>query len=109
MKSLEQNKKAEARKMEVFDLKNMNEKKEFHNAEEFKARHIILEKGEEILPCPMSSHVLFMVLAGEVEITIDNTSVVLSEGKCLITEPATISMKADKNVKILGIQIKVNK
>ncbi|MFW5898638.1 MAG: hypothetical protein ACOCT7_02145 [Candidatus Saliniplasma sp.] len=94
--------------MEVFDLYKMKEKKAFYKADEFKARHIILEEGDEILPCDMEAHVIFNVLVGEVEVKVDDERVVLTEGKCLVTDPATISMKANKRTKILGIQVKVN-
>lgn len=91
--------------MEVFDLKGMEEKHAFYKEKEFNARHILLSEGETIPPCEMSTYVIFVVLHGEAEITVDDESVVLSKGKCLITEPATLSMKTEEGVKILGLQI----
>lgn len=91
--------------MEIFDLKEMEEKQAFYKEEEFNARHIILSEGEKIPPCDMSTYVIFVVLHGEAEVTVDDESVTLSKGKCLITEPATLSMETKKGVKILGLQI----
>ncbi|MEF8874858.1 MAG: hypothetical protein V5A88_09365 [Candidatus Thermoplasmatota archaeon] len=91
--------------MEIFDLEEMEEKQAFYKEEEFKARHILLSEGEEIPPCEMSSYVIFIVLDGDVEVTVDEELVTLSEGKCLITEPATLSMETEEGVKILGMQI----
>lgn len=91
--------------MEIFDLSKMKEKQAIYEEEEFKIRHIILSEGEKIPSCDMSTYVIFVVLHGEAEVTVDDESVTLSKGKCLITEPATLSMKTEKGVKILGIQI----
>ncbi len=91
--------------MEIFDLKEMKEKQVLRVEEEFKLRHILLSEGEKIPPCEMSTYVIFVVLHGEAEVTVDGESVTLSKGKCLITEPATLSMKTEKGAKILGIQI----
>ncbi|MFP4051539.1 MAG: hypothetical protein ACLFVB_07365 [Thermoplasmata archaeon] len=91
--------------MEIFDLKEMEEKQEIYKEEEFKIRHIILSEGEKIPPCEMSTYVIFVVLEGEAEVTVDDKSVTLSKGKGLITAPATLSMETKEGVKILGIQI----
>ncbi len=91
--------------MEVFDLKKMEEKKQFFGREEFNMRHIQLPEKGEIPRCEMSSYVIFNVIDGEVEITVDDEEVNLSEGQCLVTEPATLSMRTQKGVKILGIQV----
>ena len=91
--------------MEIFDLKEMEEKQAFYKEKEFNARHILLSEGEKIPPCEMSSYVMFIVIDGDVEVMVDDESVTLSDGMCLITEPATLSMKTEEGVKILGIQI----
>ncbi|MBS3781513.1 MAG: cupin domain-containing protein [Candidatus Thermoplasmatota archaeon] len=91
--------------MEIFDLKSMEEKQEIYKEEEFKIRHIPLSEGEKIPPCEMPTYVIFYVLEGEAEVTVDDESVTLSKGKGLITEPATLSMETKEGVKILGIQI----
>ncbi|MEF8879098.1 MAG: hypothetical protein V5A64_01745 [Candidatus Thermoplasmatota archaeon] len=91
--------------MEIFDLSKMKEKQAIYEEKEFKIRHIFLTEGKKIPPCEMSTYVIFVILHGEAQVTVDDESVTLSKGKCLITEPATLSMKTEKGVKILGIQI----
>lgn len=91
--------------MEIFDLEEMEEKQAIHVEDEFKLRHIILSERERIPPCEMSTYVIFVVFHGEADITVDDESVTLSKGEGLITEPATLSMKTKKGVKILGLQI----
>ena len=58
--------------------------------------------------CEMASYVIFYVLSGEVKVTVNSETVVLKEKRCLITEPATLSMQTDNGVKIMGIQIAKN-
>jgi mannose-6-phosphate isomerase-like protein (cupin superfamily) len=53
----------------------------------------------------MSSHVIFYVLDGKVNVTVNSESAVLNEKQCLITEPATISMKTKYGARLMGIQI----
>ncbi len=96
----------------IFDLKNMacenyenRSKNVFFENEQFKARIIGLEPGQMIPDCDMESFVIFYVLSGTVDITKNNESAKLNEGKLLITEPATISMKTEIGAKLLGIQI----
>ncbi len=91
--------------METYNLKEIEGKKLIYERDEFKARHIQLSKGDKIPPCDMSSHVIFIVLEGEVEITVDDDKATLEEGECLISEPGLYSMKTEKGVKLLGIQV----
>ncbi len=91
--------------MEVFDLKEIEGKKKIFGREEFKVRHVQLSEGEEIPPCDMSSYVIFTVLEGKVQISVDQDEARLEEGECLISEPGTYSMKTEKGAKIQGIQI----
>lgn len=98
--------------MQIFNLNTMKaypyeerEKNVFYKAEEFKTRIIELLPGEGIPECEMSSYVIFYVLEGEAEVAVNQEKAVVKKEQCLITEPATLSMKTDKGVKIMGIQI----
>ena len=55
--------------------------------------------------CEMASHVIFFILDGEATVTVNSETVTLKEKLCLITEPATLSMKTTSGIKILGVQI----
>lgn len=98
--------------MQVFDLKEMksfpNEERDknvFYKAKDFKIRIIELPPGGKILSCEMSSYVIFNVIDGSVEVQVNQENVSIKESQCLITEPATISMKTEEGVRIMGIQI----
>ncbi|KXA95091.1 hypothetical protein AKJ36_01525 [candidate division MSBL1 archaeon SCGC-AAA259I07] len=94
--------------MEVFDLKEMEpeEKAEvFYNVDEFNSRLIDLPAGGKIPTCDMDSYVLFYVVNGKVTVTVDGEEKKLDEGDCLVTEPATLSMKTENGARVLGIQI----
>lgn len=98
--------------MKVFDLKTMKaypyaerQKNVFYQANEFKTIIVELPPGGEIPVCEMIPHVIFMVIEGSAEITVNGEKVMLKEGQCLITEPATLSMKTDTGVRIMGTQI----
>lgn len=98
--------------MKVFDLNTMQAveyaergKNVFYSTPEFKTRIIELPAGGEMPQCEMASHVVFVVIDGTAIVTADQQEVHLKAGQCLITEPATLSMKTEKGVKIMGIQI----
>lgn len=98
--------------MKVFDLKKMKafpyeerEKNVFFNAKEFRTRIIELPPHGKIPNCEMSSYVIFNVITGNVEVTVNSEKRELKEGQCLITEPASLSMYTENGVKIMGIQI----
>jgi quercetin dioxygenase-like cupin family protein len=55
--------------------------------------------------CEMASHVLFYVVRGEAEVQVNQEVTTIKEGQCLITEPATLAMKTENGVKIMGIQV----
>jgi len=57
----------------------------------------------------MTSYVMFYVLGGEAEIEVNLERVTITEGQCLITEQATLSMRTRDSVKIMGIQILKNR
>ncbi len=53
----------------------------------------------------MSSYVIFNVLEGDVEVTVDEDKAILKGGKCLFSEPGVYSMNTEEGARILGIQI----
>ena len=98
--------------MQVFDLKAMKaypyeerDKNVFYKAEEFKARIIELPAGGEMPTCEMASYVIFYVIEGAAEVRVNQEIINIKEGQCLITEPATLSMRTNDGAKIMGIQV----
>ena len=98
--------------MRVFDLGEMKafpyecrEKTVFYQVKEFKTRIVELPPGGEMPACRMASHVIFYVLDGEVSVTANSATAELKEKQCLITGPATLSMRTEKGVRLMGIQI----
>ena len=98
--------------MQIFDCKTMasypygqRDKNVFYKAKEFKARITELKPGEEMPKCDMASYVIFYVVEGIAEVMVNQGKASIKEGQCLISEPATLSMKTDRGVKIVGIQI----
>jgi len=102
--------------MQTFDLKALGthpfeerEKNIIYNVEEFKVRIIKLPADGKIPDCNMSSYVMFYVIDGSVDVTVDQEKKTINEGQCLISEPATISMNSIDGAKLMGIQITVEK
>lgn len=98
--------------MKVFDLKTMEsypykerDKNVFYKAKEFKARIIELPPGGEMPICEMTSYVIFHVVSGAAEVSVNGEIAKLEKGQCLISEPATLSMRTNDGVKIMGIQV----
>ncbi len=98
--------------MKVFDLNTMKshpyeqrDKNVFFGAPEFKARIIELPAGGEMPECDMESYVVFTVIQGAATVMVNQQETRLQAGQCLITEPATLALKTETGVKILGIQI----
>jgi len=81
------------------------EKNVFYKAEEFKMRIIELSTNQELPVCEMKSHVIFMLITGKVEVIINHEKSLLTEGKFLVSEPATFAMKALESSRLIGIQI----
>ena len=99
--------------MQIFDLHKMQsfpyeqrDKNVFYITKEFKTRIINLAAGEEIPQCEMASYVIFYVIEGEAIVTVNSHKSVINTGKCIITDPAVISLKSDVGARIVGIQIK---
>ena len=98
--------------MKICDLKAIQshsyeerDKNVFYKAKEFKARIIELPSDGEMPTCEMESYVIFYVVSGAAEVSVNGETTNLEIGQCLITEPATLSMKTNDGVKIMGIQI----
>ncbi len=98
--------------MQIFNLNTMKayayeerEKNVFYKADKFKTRIIELPPGGLIPECEMSSYVIFYVLEGEAEVAVNQEKAAIKKGQCIIIEPATVSMKTDKGLKMMGIQI----
>ena len=100
--------------MQVVDLKAMiscpyeeREKNIVYSVEEFKVRIIKLPANGKMPNCEMPSYVIFYVIEGTVDVTVNQEKATINEGQCLISEPATISMRTIDGAKIMGIQIPV--
>ena len=98
--------------MQIFNLDSMDtfpygerDKNVFFKSKEFKTRIISLQPGESIPECEMAAYVIFIVLEGEAEITVNTDKATLVKNHCLITEPSLISMQSKNGSKIIGIQI----
>jgi mannose-6-phosphate isomerase-like protein (cupin superfamily) len=98
--------------MKIFDLKAMQsypyeerDKNVFYKAKGFKTRIIELPSGGEMPTCEMKSYVIFYVVSGMAEVSVNGEIANLENDQCLITEPATLSMKTNDGVKIMAIQI----
>ena len=101
--------------MQIFNLDSLKtspyderDKNVFFKVEEFKTRIIRLLPGENIPECEMASYVIFIVLEGEAEITVNTDKANLVKNQCLITDPSIISMQSENGAKIIGIQIVKN-
>ena len=53
----------------------------------------------------MASYVIFVVVKGEAELTVNEETKTIREGEVMITEPARFSLSSEKGVRIMGIQI----
>ncbi|MBN2534951.1 MAG: hypothetical protein JXB88_18865 [Spirochaetales bacterium] len=98
--------------MEVFDLKKIKaypykerDKNVFFKSKRFKARIIKLHAGESMPTCEMQSSVVFYVIEGTVELHVNEDIQNIKEGMCMITGPATLSLKTEEGVLIAGFQI----
>lgn len=98
--------------MEIFDLNDIlvhpfeeRDRNVLFQNKTFKVRLIQLEAGEEIPPCNMAMNVLFCILQGEGVIVVNEVSNQVKPHSLVITPPATISMKSEKGMRVLGIQI----
>lgn len=98
--------------MKIFNTKTLQafpfserHKNVFYQVDEFKMRIIELENGQQLPDCQMESYVVFSLVSGEMEVTVDNQKSLLKEGELLVSEPAKFSMQALKASRLVGIQI----
>jgi hypothetical protein len=64
-----------------------------------------VKAGEEIPPRIIAMNVIFCVLQGKGIITVDDQSNPVKLRSLVVAPPATISMKSDEGMRLLGIQI----
>ncbi len=57
----------------------------------------------------METHVIFVVMQGQVDVTVNEQVHSLSENQSLASGPAVFSMKSRKGAKLMGVQIKKTK
>ncbi len=95
-----------------FDIPSMKaykydqrEKNVFYASPEFKMRVVSLGPGESMPKCDMASYVIFVGIEGEAEVDVGMDRVVISRGQCLVSEPATLSMRSNAGARLLGIQV----
>jgi mannose-6-phosphate isomerase-like protein (cupin superfamily) len=98
--------------MEIFELNESTVhpfeergKNVLFQAETFKIRMIQVEAGGEIPPCAMQMNVIFCILEGSGVITVDGEPVQVRPHVLMVTPPATISMKSEDGMRVLGVQI----
>jgi quercetin dioxygenase-like cupin family protein len=89
--------------MQIFNLTEMpafpykkRDKNVFDSSKEFKVRIIKLSSNEEIPSCEMGSFVVFYVLEGDAELTVNQDKSIIKTGMCIITDPSTFSLKTKK-------------
>jgi len=99
-------------KSSVYDLKTLpffpyeeREKNVFFSGAGFKTRIIVLPPGGTMPECPMHTAVIFYVVAGQAEVTVDGEVRHLGAGHCLIGEPGRYSMQTSVGARMLGVQI----
>jgi len=83
---------------EIFSMSDKNE---------FVTRLIQLDTGEEIPPLKTDAHIIFVVMSGEVEFSSEEEEgeTTLTGGKCLVSPPASISLRANQDSRVLEIKI----
>jgi len=101
--------------MKTFDINTLTafpfaerDKNVFYRADEFKMRIIELSVNQELPECEMNSHVVFFLIKGKIEATVNKEKTILTEGQLLVSEPAIFSMKALETSRIVGVQINKN-
>ena len=97
---------------EVFDFNELSglsyeerHKNVLYKTDDFKIRVIDLPENGSMPECHMETHVVFVNMQGQVDITVNGQVHRLSEKQSLASEPAVFSMKTIKGAKLMGIQI----
>lgn len=98
--------------MEILDFTKISgfpigekHKNELYKTADFKIRVIDLPENGSIPECDMATHVVFVVMDGQVDITVNGKEYRLIEKQSLASEPAAFSMKTNIGAKLMGIQI----
>lgn len=98
--------------MIVLDLNNFKtypseqkEKNVLFSEKGLKVRMIELPPGGEMPRCEMASYVIFYVIEGMVNVTVNDETRALGKGYCLVSEPANLSMRTETGAKVLGTQV----
>jgi len=98
--------------MEIFDFNKVTffayeerHKNILYNTGDFKIRVIDLAVNGKMPECEMATHVVFVVMDGQVDIMVNGKEYSLGEKQFLASEPATFSMKTCEGAKLMGIQI----
>lgn len=73
---------------------------------DFKIRVVDIPENGTMPECDMETHVVFVVMQGQVDITVNGQIHSLNEKQSLTSEPAVFSMFSQKGAKLMGIQIK---
>ncbi|VAX18438.1 hypothetical protein MNBD_IGNAVI01-2640 [hydrothermal vent metagenome] len=76
-----------------------------YKTDDFKIRIIDLPKNGTMPECDMITHVVFVVMQGQVDITVNGKEYKLSEKQSLVSEPGIFSMRTLQGTKLMGIQI----
>ena len=76
-----------------------------YSTDEFKIRIIDLPENGKLPDCEMQSHVVFVVIKGQVSVKVNGEEFSLSENQSMVSVPATFSMNTIKGAKLMGIQI----
>ena len=87
------------------DKKPLN-KEIFCTSDHLKAQVMRLEAGNSIPPCKMDNDVLFYFLSGKGTITVDNETVTIKPGDCVVVphQAGSRSINADTDLEILAVQ-----
>lgn len=98
---------------ETFDFNELTghpyedrQKNVLYATNDFKIRIIDLPENGSLPQCEMQTHVVFVVMQGEVDITVNGVVHHLIEKQSLVSGPAVFWMKSVKGAKLMGIQIK---
>lgn len=91
-------------KIEAYPYTERN-KNILYSQNTFKIRIIELPPNGTMPECEMTSSVIFYIIKGSARVTVDKEQKSITEGQCLITKPATISIITNSGVKIMAVQI----
>ncbi len=77
-----------------------------YDVDDIKIRIIDLKENGSLPECNMESHVVFVVMYGQVDINVNGEKFSLTEKQSMASEPGTFSMSTINGAKLMGIQIK---